>query len=102
MRSNTFVPVSGPDPPCGRAPVALSGGAGSCRQEVDWVAQYRVLVGLDYPPDRRVEAGQIVDDLPGKSIKWLTDQGLIEPAGKSEAKQDAKPAPVNKDEEAEV
>jgi hypothetical protein len=86
-----------------RAPVALSGGAGSCRQEVDWVAQYRVLVGLEYPPDRRVEACQIVDDLPGKSIKWLTEQGLIEPAtgGKPEAKQDAKPSPV-KDEEAEV
>lgn len=65
------------------------------------MAQYRVLVGLNYPPDRRVEAGQIVDDLPGKSIKWLTEQGLIEPAGKSEGKQDAKPAPVE-DEEAEV
>lgn len=65
------------------------------------MAQYRVLVGLNYPPDRRVEAGQIVDDLPGKSIKWLTEQGLIEPA-KAEAKQDAKPSPVKKDEEAEV
>ena len=64
------------------------------------MAQYRVLVGLNYPPDRRVEAGQIVDDLPGKSIKWLTEQGYIEPA-KAEGKQDAKPAPV-KDEEAEV
>lgn len=65
------------------------------------MAQYRVLVGLDYPPDRRVEAGHIVDDLPGKSVKWLLEQGLIEPAGKSEAKQDAKPSPVA-DEEAEV
>lgn len=48
---------------------------------------YRVLVGLDYPPDRRAEAGDVVEDLPGKSIKWLTEQGLIEPADK------AKPAP---------
>lgn len=44
---------------------------------------YRVLVGLDYPPDRRAETGDVVDDLPGKSIKWLTEQGLIEPAEKS-------------------
>lgn len=65
------------------------------------MAQYRVLTGLDYPPDRRVEAGQIVDDLPGKSVKWLLEQGLIEAAGKPEAKQDAKPSPA-KDEEAEV
>jgi hypothetical protein len=42
------------------------------------VAQYRVLVGLSYPPDRRAEPGDLVDDLPGKSVKWLTDQGAIE------------------------
>lgn len=84
----------------GRALVALSGGAGSCRQEVDWVAQYRVLVGLDYPPDRRVEAGQVVDDLPGKSIKWLLEQDLIEAVDKG--KQDAKPSPTKTYEEAEV
>jgi len=76
-------------------------GVVSRRQEVDWVAQYRVLVGLEYPPDRRVEAGTVVDDIPGKSVKWLLDQGLIEAAKGSEpakaepvkaAKQDAKPA----------
>lgn len=57
------------------------------------MAQYRALVGLEYPPDRRVEAGQIVDDLPGKSVKWLLEQGLIEPAnGKpADSKKDAKP-----------
>jgi len=48
---------------------------------------------LSYPPDRRVEAGQIVDDLPGKSVKWLLEQGLIEPA-KADGKADAKPAPA--------
>lgn len=57
------------------------------------MAQYRALVGLSYPPDRRVEAGQIVDDLPGKSVKWLLEQGLIEPA-KADGKADAKPAPA--------
>jgi uncharacterized protein (DUF3820 family) len=42
--------------------------------------KYRALVGLDYPPAKRVEAGQIVSDLPEQSIKWLKKQGLIQPA----------------------
>lgn len=54
---------------------------------------YRVLVGLDYPPDRRAEAGDVVDDLPGKSIKWLTEQGLIEPADKAKPASKAAPKP---------
>lgn len=53
---------------------------------------YRVLVGLDYPPDRRAEPGDVVDDLPGKSIKWLTDQGLIEPADRASKPAAVKPA----------
>ena len=40
--------------------------------------KYRVLQGIDFPPDRRVEAGEVVDDLPPKAIKWLREQGLIE------------------------
>lgn len=55
---------------------------------------YRVLVGLDYPPDRRAEAGDVVDDLPGKSIKWLTEQGLIEPADKTKPAPKAAPEPA--------
>ena len=39
---------------------------------------YKVLTGLSYPPDRRAEAGDIVDDLPSKSIKWLLNNGHIE------------------------
>lgn len=42
---------------------------------------YRVLTGLSYPPDRRAEAGEIVDDIPPKSAKWLLDQGHIENVG---------------------
>ena len=42
------------------------------------MAQYRATVGIDYPPNKRVEAGEIVSDLPGDSVKWLLDQGLIE------------------------
>lgn len=40
-------------------------------------AAYRVEVGLSYPPDRRAEAGEVVSDLPAKSIKWLLEQGAI-------------------------
>jgi hypothetical protein len=45
------------------------------------VAAYRVLTGIDYPPNRRAEPGDIVDDLPGKSIKWLLADKVIELAG---------------------
>ncbi len=49
--------------------------------------QYRVTggkegsVGLDYK-GKRVEAGDLVDDLPRESIKWLREQLLIELVGK--------------------
>jgi hypothetical protein len=42
------------------------------------MAKYLAKVGLDYPPNKRVEAGELVEDLPSKSIKWLREQGLIE------------------------
>ena len=43
------------------------------------MAKYKVNVGIDYPKGR-AEAGSIVDgsDLPPQSIKWLTEQGIIE------------------------
>ncbi|MBT9176900.1 MAG: hypothetical protein DDT20_01225 [Firmicutes bacterium] len=42
------------------------------------MAKYKVLVGINYPPDRRAEPGEIVDDLPVKSEAWLLEQGCIE------------------------
>lgn len=39
--------------------------------------KYLVHVGLDYPPMRRAEPGETVDDLPAKSVKWLLAQGAI-------------------------
>ena len=42
------------------------------------VAKYKVLVGIDYPPNKRAEAGDIVDDLPSGSLKWLREQEIIE------------------------
>ena len=40
--------------------------------------QYRVLTGIDYPPDNRAEKDTLVSDIPEKSAKWLLEQGLIE------------------------
>lgn len=42
------------------------------------MATYRVLTGISYPPSRRAEAGDLVSDLPQRSIKWMREQGLIE------------------------
>lgn len=43
--------------------------------------KYRALVGLNYPPAKRAEAGDVVSDLPEKSIKWLIKAGKIEKVG---------------------
>lgn len=40
--------------------------------------KYKVLVGLDYGPNKRAEVGEVVEDLPSRSIKWLREQGMIE------------------------
>jgi hypothetical protein len=51
------------------------------------MARYRITggptgdAGLDYKA-KRVEVGDIVDDLPRDSIKWLREQGYIEVVGK--------------------
>jgi hypothetical protein len=58
----------------------------------DLVASYRVLTGIDYPPGRRAEAGDVVDDIPGKSIKWLVECGAIEKAEDKPSKK-SKQAP---------
>ena len=41
--------------------------------------KYLVNTGLDYN-GRRVEPGNIVDDLPARSVKWMLEQGIIEEA----------------------
>lgn len=38
---------------------------------------YQALTGLSYPPDKTVNEGDVVDDIPSKSVKWLLDQGYI-------------------------
>jgi len=37
---------------------------------------YKALTGLSYG-NKTVKAGEVVDDVPAKSIKWLREQNLI-------------------------
>jgi len=46
--------------------------------------EYRVLRGIDYPPNKRAEIGAIVSDLPKESISWLRASGVITDDLKSE------------------
>lgn len=57
------------------------------------MARYRVLTGIDYPPNKRAEAGDLVDDLPPTSVKWLLEVGAIEETGKDAKKAKAEPTP---------
>lgn len=41
--------------------------------------KYRALVGLDYPPGRRAEPGDVIDDLPKESVEHELAAGHIEP-----------------------
>lgn len=56
--------------------------------------EYIVLKGIDYPPNKRAEAGEVVSDLPKDSIPWLLESGIIERAGSTKAQ--AEPIPVKK------
>ena len=69
-------------------------GVSPCRKRGQEVAKYRVLVGLDYPPNKRAEAGDEVSDLPSSSITWLLAEGLIEAVdGKTSKKTVVAPEP---------
>jgi len=48
------------------------------------MAKYRVLQGIDYPPNKRAEVGAIVEDIPPQSVNWLIESGIIEEASKPE------------------
>jgi hypothetical protein len=64
--------------------------------------KYLVNQGLDYL-NRRVEAGDIVDDIPAKSVAWLKEQGIIELAdGSAKAKVEVKEEPASAEEVAPV
>ena len=60
--------------------------------------KYLVNQGLDYL-NRRVEAGELVDDIPAKSVSWLKEQGIIELAdGSAKAKVEVKEEPASVEE----
>lgn len=40
------------------------------------MATYMAMTGIDYG-NKRIEAGELVSDLPTKSVAWLLEQGLI-------------------------
>lgn len=63
------------------------------------MAQYRVIQGIDYPPNKRAEAGQVVSDLPPQSINWLLESGIIEDASKPAKAKDEPKAETPKIEE---
>ena len=52
---------------------------------------YRVLAGIDYPPNKRAEIGDVIDDLAPQSIKWLLSAGVIEDSSKSPKAVEAEP-----------
>jgi hypothetical protein len=54
------------------------------------MASYRALVGIDYPPNKRAEAGEVINDLPAQSAKWLLEMGLIEDSSKPVKKSEPK------------
>lgn len=59
------------------------------------MAKYRVLQGIDYPPNKRAEIGDVVEDLPATSIKWLLESGAIEDSSKPAKKiEEPTPEPV--------
>tara|TARA_R110000822_G_scaffold286188_1_gene407530 strand:+ start:310 stop:648 length:339 start_codon:yes stop_codon:yes gene_type:complete len=52
------------------------------------MAKYRVLQGIDYPPNKRAEIGDVVDNIPATSIAWLLEDGIIEDASKPAKKEE--------------
>lgn len=59
------------------------------------MAKYRVLQGIDYPPNKRAEIGDVVEDLPATSIKWLLEVGAIEDSSKPAKKiEESTPEPI--------
>lgn len=58
------------------------------------MSKYRTVVGVEYS-GKRVEAGQVVSDIPEGSVGWLRQAGFIEPVAEP-APVEEKPQPVKK------
>lgn len=57
---------------------------------------YKVLTGISYPPNKRAEIGDVVTDIPSRSIKWLLEAGVIEKADERGGPKTNTAAPVEK------
>lgn len=74
--------------------------------------RYRVITGINYPDgkggENRAEPGDIVDDLPEQSAKWLLRDGHIEkaterkPSNKAKATKEIKAAVEEAEQPAEI
>lgn len=49
--------------------------------------EYKILQGLDYPPNKRAEIGDVVSDLPKESISWLIASGVIAPVNETSSEK---------------
>jgi hypothetical protein len=58
---------------------------------------HKVLRGISYG-GRQVEAGDVVNDIPAKSVPWLLDQGIIEVVEESKPSKPSKREPVSESE----
>ncbi len=58
---------------------------------------YKVNKGIDYPPDKRAEEGDVVSDIPSKSVKWLLESGVIEVANGNRNKKNKVDLVINDD-----
>lgn len=59
------------------------------------MANYNVLVGIDYG-DKRAEIGDVVSDIPSKSVAWLLSQGIVQLVEDSEQAKPSKSVTVIK------
>lgn len=57
---------------------------------------YRILSGIDYA-GKRAEPGDVVTDVPSRSVPWLIEQGIIEKIDADKPKPAAKREPVSSD-----
>ena len=54
------------------------------------MAKFEALVGMNYA-GKRAESGDVVSDLPTKSISWLVEQGHIVPVTDSNLSEPESP-----------
>lgn len=54
-------------------------------------SSYKILKGINYPPNKRAEIGATVSDLPKESIPWLLASGVIKEETKPQNLSASKP-----------